>query len=167
MKKTMLFIILIICISLCAIIYLQNEGFYIIEKSIKSNLQFINENTELDLPKETKIKSLSIENDIGSYFFSHNQYIKAHILVPTKAIDILFPPLTVPDGLRDYENIEFMIMDEEEKEVDFTVWYPITVKKWYKKTQRTVLIHVMKNTFNDYTEMYIYTDKLGWNICNS
>ena len=73
----------------------------------------------------------------------------------------------MPDGLRDYENVEFMIMDEKEKEIDFTVWYPIAVKKWYNKTQRTVLIHVMKNTLNNYTEIYLYTDKLGWNICNN
>ena len=167
MKNKMLFIFLLICISLGACMYLQNDGFYMIEKSIESELQFINKNAQLELPKETIIKSCLIEKDIDSYFFSHNQYIKAHILVPTETINILFPSLTVPDGLRDYENVEFMLMDEKEKEIDFTVWYPIAVKKWYNKTQRTVLIHVMKNTLNNYTEIYLYTDKLGWNICNN
>lgn len=47
MKKTMCYMILIICLSLGVIIYLQNEGFYMIEKSIKSDLQLINKNAKL------------------------------------------------------------------------------------------------------------------------
>ena len=68
MKNKMLFIFLLICISLGACMYLQNDGFYMIEKSIESELQFINKNAQLELPKETIIKSCLIEKDIDSYF---------------------------------------------------------------------------------------------------
>ncbi len=160
LKKAGIFLIIVAVIFITRI-YLINDGFYAISKINMDELDFINEyvGDEVKFPETTIIESFELEKDIESYFFSHNEYIDAVLLVENNIIDDIFP-----EQVRNYDENRTFYMDESEKEkFQFSVWLPKGVVKWFDKTQRTINFIVFQPEEN-YTRVYLFVDKLGWNL---
>ena len=157
MRKKVLMVLLILSL-IATYIYLRNDGFYVLQNMNKTQIELINKYT-IEFPQTIIVENFILENDIDSYWFSHNQYIEATILVPNGAIDTLFP-----EELREYDikNILDLSKDDNEK-ISFGVWMPRTVVKWLDKTQRTINFTVMQSG-EEYTKVYLLVDKLGWNV---
>ncbi len=154
------FIIMFFVLVLVLFIHLKNNGLYILNKITLTEIELINKYTSIDFPKETVIEYFVLDDDINSNFFSYNQYLKATLLVPNEKIDSLFP-----EDSREYN--KDMILDlrreETDENINFGVWAPITVVKWFAKTQRSILITAMEPG-DTYTRMYVSVDKLGWKL---
>ena len=163
MKKFGVVLLILLIIVIC--VYLRNDGIYVIRNMNNTELDWINKYAIYDtkFPDETIIETFVKENDIGSYFFSHNEYIEAEILVPNEAIDKI-----VPEFARNYDlqNSLDLRMEKTDEQIQYNVWMPRTVVKWLEKTQRSIHYTVMQPG-NDYTRVYIFVDKLGWNLYKS
>ena len=152
-------IIFLITISIL-FIYLKNDGLYIINNINMTEIELINKYTLFKFPEETIIENFILEDDIKSCFISHNEYIRATLLIPSKMLDNIFP-LEFREYNRD--NILDLRKEETNENVDYGIWIPITVGKWFDKTQRNINFTVMKSN-DSFTRVYVYVDKLGWNI---
>ncbi|MBP3361306.1 MAG: hypothetical protein J6N52_10660 [Clostridia bacterium] len=152
--------IIVVAASLYA--YLKNDGMYVLSNINNTELDWINKYAiyDTEFPDETIVEEFIKEDDIESYFFSHNEYIHATLLVPNEAMDKIVPQLA-----RDYDvetslDLSYGMTGEQ---VQYNVWMPITVVKWIEKTQRSILYTVMQPG-DKYTRVYIHVDKLGWNL---
>lgn len=153
-------IIFTIILLILSVIYLKNEGIYLLKKAIYSEVEFINEFCEIDLPITTIIENFQIETDIDTNVFSHNEYLEARIIVPNSMIETLFPK-----DMREYD-LKY-VMDLRQNINNEKIWfssckYKVT-KKWLDKTQRTIYFTVMQPT-QEYTRVYVFVDKLGWEV---
>ena len=71
----------------------------------------------------------------------------------------------VPQFAKDY-NLECSLdlsYGKTDEQIQYNVWMPRTVTKWFDKTQRSILYTVMQPG-DEYTRVYIFVDKLGWNL---
>lgn len=141
---------------------LTGAGTYGLSNINNSELEWINKYAVYynEFPETTIVESFKKENDIESYFFSPNEYIEATLLVPNNEIDVIFP-----EKIRQY-NKEYILdlsRGGKNEKVYFGVWMPRTVVKWAQKTQRTVIYTVMQPG-DEYTRVYVFVDKLGWNL---
>ena len=161
MKKMFIKIITFIILILTLVLYLYNDGFYVIDKNFLSQMDFISKYTELDFSDNTHIESFQIERDYNSLFISHNEVLEAKLVVPEESIDIIFP-----EKLRSYNKEHINLLDVNMKDVDsinFNVFIAKRVDKWGISTQRTVHATVME-AVNGQCIVYIYVDKLGWDV---
>ena len=157
----------ILCILLLLSAYLINDGFYVLSKIGKTEMDLLNEYAtypienlgEGKFPSETIIESFQMEDYDESWFFSHTQSIDAILLVPTDAIDEL-----CPEGLRIYDHF-FDLSDGKEK-AQFGVTMVCTVTKWwFNIAGRFVYYTVMEpEPEAEYTRIYVYVNYLGWNV---
>ncbi len=161
LKKAGIFLIIIAVIFITRI-YLINDGFYAISKINMDELDFINEYAtyKVKFPETTIIESFELKKDIKSYFFSHDEYLQAVLLVENNIIDELFP-----EQLRNYDANSTIYLDESTKEkFQFSIWIPRGVVKWFfMETQRDIDFIVMQPEEN-YTRVYLLVYKLGWNL---
>lgn len=161
MRKILTHLIYVLVASLfCA--YMINDGFYVLSKIGASKLELINRYTVIQFPRNTVIEKFKIENDIESYFFSHNQYMEATVLVPNDKIDNMFERV-----ICEYESDKLMDVREGKKRGTtenfwFNAWIPRTVTKWFDKTDRSINFTVEKPEAK-YTRVYLFVSCLGWN----
>ena len=71
----------------------------------------------------------------------------------------------VPEFARDYDLEHSLDLRKEKTDepIQYNVWMPRTVVKWIDKTQRTIHYTVMRQG-EKYTRVYLFVDKLGWNL---
>ena len=161
-KREILTLFFVTIIFALGLLYLKNEGTYLIKKCLLSEIDILNEFCEIKLPSTTIIEEFSIKSDIGSNVFSHNEYIEAIVSVPNDQIDILFP-----EEIREYEEKHILNLNKINTNASFQfgVWKPKTVVKWLDKTQRNINFTVMKEE-GSCTSVFVFVDKLGWYRCN-
>lgn len=142
-----------------AFIYLKNDGIYIVTKMTASPIEMLRQYSEIDFSDNIIVESFTIEPDEKSFFWNHNEYIIATILIPNDEINGLFPEDLIEYNENEALNLSPNVADEE---FNYGVWLPRMVVKWFSKTQRTAYMTVMKSV-NEYTRVYVVVDKLGWN----
>jgi len=138
---------------------MKNDGLYVLNKVNSNERELINRYT-IQFPEQTIIETFSLKKDIESYFFSHNEYIEATLLVPNNVIPILFS-----ETIREYDITQTLDLSHgtTDDKFHFGVWMPRTVSKWFDKTQRTISFTVMQPD-EKYTRVFVSVDKLGWNL---
>lgn len=138
--------------------YYYNDGFYVIDKTFMSEIDFINKYSMLDFPENTYIEKFIIEKDYHSFFFSHNEVLSTKLVVPEEVIDEVFP-----EKSRMYEKKYILPLVDESivDNIEFGKRIPTRVDKWYWCTSRYVTINVMKPVNGCY-DVYICVDKLGY-----
>lgn len=161
MKKFIIvLVIIIVIVGLYA--YLKNDGIYVLSNINNTELDWINKYATYytKFPETTIVEEFKKEDDIESYFFSHNEYIDATLLVPNNAIDEIFP-----EKLREYreEYILDLRPENSKEKIQFGIFMPRTVVKWIEKTQRSIRYTVMQPG-EKYTRVYVFVDWLGWNL---
>ena len=143
------------------VVYMKNDGLYVLGKIGKSELDMINKYAtyENKFPDDTIVEQYELSADHHSWFFSHNEYIEAKLLIPNDEMDE-----TIPEWSRNYRtDILLNLSNEDLSLVQYGVWAPTGVRKWIETTSRQIHYTVMKSE-GDYTCVYVYVDKLGWNI---
>jgi len=157
-KVIVLCLLAVLAVVLICFWYI-NDGAYLIKKATYTDMEMIEEYTEIDFPDSTIIESFDIESDEDSFFWSHNEYMEVAVLIPNDEIIDLFP-----ENLREYDEKEALKLcpDDSDEEFHYGVWLPRAVVKWFTKTQRTSYMTVMKSD-DEYTRVYFAVDKLGWN----
>ena len=160
--KTLRIVALIAVVAIVLYAYLKNDGMYVLSNINNTELDWINKYAVYDteFPDETIVEEFIKEDDIESYFFSHNQFIEATLLVPNEAIEKV-----VPEFARDYDvetslDLSYGMTDEQ---IQYNVWMPRTVVKWIEKTQRSIYYTVMQPS-DKYTRVYVFVNQLGWNL---
>lgn len=163
--KKILTILLILVLIVLVWAYMVNDGMYMLRDFNKSQLELINEYAvyEVPFPEATIIESFEFEKDSGwlNTFFSHTKYIEAVLLVPNEYIDQV-----IPSKIRMYDKkiiLDLSYGEYPEDMIDYGVWLPRTVVKWIDKTQRDIWYTVMKPE-EEYTRVYVYVSKIGWNL---
>lgn len=153
---------LIVIVIVGLYIYLKNDGIYVISNINNTELDWINKYAiyDTEFPDTTIIEEFKKEDDLGIHFISHSECIHATLLVPNESIEKL-----VPEFARDYDLDHSLDLRHEktDEKIQYNVWMPRTVVKWLDKTQRSILYTVMQPN-DEYTRVYIFVDKLGWNI---
>ena len=163
MKKTVLRIIILLMLGFLFVIYMKNDGLYMINKMFSTQLEMINQYAayfDNKFPDTTIVEEYEIHNDEGSYFFSHNQYIEAVLLVPNDEANKI-----IPEYARDYD-LKYTIdlsKGKAEENVNYGVIVTPTVKKWLTKIDRGIFFTFMQPG-EKYTKIYVSVDMLGWNI---
>lgn len=161
MKKLIIAVVLI-TLSIAAVYYIY-DGAYVIETMTSTELELINEYATYKTPfsDKTIVEDFVLKDDIESYFYHHNQYIKATLLVPNDEIDDIFP-----EKLRCYDTDMYLDLRKNDNEVvHFKIWMPRAVVKWPDKTSRNIQYNVLVSG-NEYTKVYLSVDKLGWKLYN-
>ncbi|MDY6315245.1 MAG: hypothetical protein SPL89_08800 [Clostridia bacterium] len=163
MRKKCLVILLPVVAVLLIILYYFYDGAYVIETMTSTELELINEYATYKTPfsDKTIVEDFVLKDDIESYFYHHNQYIKATLLVPNDEIDAIFP-----EELRCYDtDMYFDLRKNDNEVVHFKIWMPRAVVKWPDKTSRNIQYNVLVSG-NEYTKVYLSVDKLGWKLYN-
>ena len=161
MKKLIIAVVLI-TLSIAAVYYIY-DGAYVIETMTSTELELINKYATYKTPfsDKTIVEDFVLKDDIESYFYHHNQYIKATLLVPNDEIDDIFP-----ENLRVYDiDLVLDLRKNDNESFCFGVWMPRTVVKWPEGTSRTITYTVL-TPGNKYTKVYLLVDKLGWKLYN-
>ena len=163
MKKTVLRIIILLMLGFLFVIYMKNDGLYMINKMFSTQLEMINQYAayfDNKFPETTIIKEYMIKDDMKSFFFSHNKCIKAILLVPNDEANKI-----IPEYARDYD-LKYIIdlsKGKAEENVNYGVIVTPTVKKWLTKIDRGIFFTFMQPG-EKYTKIYVSVDMLGWNI---
>lgn len=161
MKKLIIAVVLI-TLSIAAVYYIY-DGAYVIETMTSTELELINEYATYKTPfsDKTIVEDFVLKDDIESYFYHHNQYIKATLLVPNDEIDDIFP-----EKLREYDiDLVLDLRKNDNESFYFGVWMPRRVEKWPERTSRSITYTVLIPG-NEYTKVYLSVDKLGWKLYN-
>ena len=143
------------------VVYMKNDGLYVLGKIGKSELDMINKYATYEnrFPDDTIVEQYKLSGDYHSWFLSHNEYIKAKLLIPNDEVE-----KAIPDTLIKYDGNTIHKFDDINPEsVQYVVWAPTGVRKWIETTSRQVYYTVMKPE-GDYTCVYVSVDCLGWNI---
>ena len=161
MKKLIIAVVLI-TLSIAAVYYIY-DGAYVIETMTSTELELINKYATYKTPfsDKTIVEDFVLKDDIESYFYHHNQYIKATLLVPNDEIDDIFP-----EKLREYDiDLVLDLRKNDNESFYFGVWMPRRVEKWPERTSRSITYTVLIPG-NEYTKVYLSVDKLGWKLYN-
>ena len=142
--------------------YLKNDGIYVLSNINNTELDWINKYAIYynEFPETTIVEKFEKKDDIESFFFSHNEYIDAILLVPNESMKEIVPQFAKDYNLECSLDLSYGKTDEQ---IQYNVWMPRTVTKWFDKTQRSILYTVMQPG-DEYTRVYIFVDKLGWNL---
>lgn len=162
MKKWWI-VVLIAFIIAVLYIYLKNDGIYVLSNINNTELDWINKYAiyDIEFPNETIVEEFIRERDIESFLFSHNECIEATLLVPNEAVEKI-----IPEFAREYDldcSLDLRHDEKNKDQIQYNVFMPRTVVKWFDKTQRSIHYTVMKPG-DEYTQIYVFVDKLGWNL---
>lgn len=141
---------------------MKNDGIYVLSNINNTELDWINKYAIYynEFPETTIVEKFEKKDDIESFFFSHNEYIDAILLVPNESMKEIVPQFAKDYNLECSLDLSYGKTDEQ---IQYNVWMPRTVTKWFDKTQRSILYTVMQPG-DEYTRVYIFVDKLGWNL---
>ena len=158
MVRKMGIVLLIVLFFSIILAYFKNEGSYLLKKYTRTEVELLRDFTKFQFPDSTIINTMTIEGDTGSYFFSHNEVLRAIVSVPSNEIDKLFPETYRSPYEYAYSGHEL----ENGEEREFMIFSAHAVTKWFDKTQRSIYITAVRPK-DKYTKVYVSVDKLGWN----